>query len=61
MNKISTAAAELGRKGGKARAKKMTKAERSEACRKAVNERWRKWRLKHEKSQDDAVSVDSGS
>lgn len=36
------AAAALGRRGGLARARKMTKAQRSEAARKAVNERWRK-------------------
>lgn len=34
----------LGRKGGKARAAKMTPKERSEACRKAVQARWKKAR-----------------
>jgi len=33
-------AAALGRAGGKARAKKMSPAERSEAARKAVQARW---------------------
>jgi general stress protein YciG len=36
--------AEIGQKGGKARAAAMTKAERSEAARKAVNARWDKAR-----------------
>jgi hypothetical protein len=34
------AAMELGRLGGKARAAKMTKQERSESARQAVNARW---------------------
>ena len=34
--------AEIGRKGGKARAAGMTKAERSESARNAVNARWAK-------------------
>lgn len=42
-------AVELGRrgglKGGKARAKKMTKKQRSEAARKAAKARWRKRRM----------------
>jgi hypothetical protein len=38
--------AELGRKGGKARAKKMTKQERSESARKAVLARWAKAKKK---------------
>jgi hypothetical protein len=33
-----------GQKGGKARAAKLTAEERSEAARKAVQERWRRWR-----------------
>jgi hypothetical protein len=37
-----SAAAELGRKGGKARAKKMTPEQRAEAARKAATSRWRK-------------------
>ena len=35
-----TAAAELGRKGGKARAAKMTRAQRSEAAKRAAAARW---------------------
>jgi hypothetical protein len=35
-----SAAAELGRKGGKARAERMTPEERSEAARKAAAKRW---------------------
>ncbi len=35
------AAVEMGRMGGKARAKKMTPSERSEASRKAVMKRWK--------------------
>lgn len=34
--------AEIGRKGGMARAKKMTKEQRSESARKAVTARWEK-------------------
>lgn len=34
------AAVALGRKGGQARAKRLTKAERSEAARKAAQVRW---------------------
>jgi hypothetical protein len=34
--------AEIGRQGGKARARNMTKAERSESARNAVNARWAK-------------------
>ena len=36
------AAQELGRKGGKARASKLTKAQRSEIARKAAEKRWQK-------------------
>jgi hypothetical protein len=36
------AAAELGRRGGKARADKMTPEERTEAARNAAAKRWRK-------------------
>lgn len=38
----SKAAVELGRKGGLARAKSMTKARRAEIGRKAARSRWRK-------------------
>ena len=48
MGKLSSAAAQLGRKGGKARAKKLTPAQRSEIARKAVNARWEKWRKRSE-------------
>jgi hypothetical protein len=37
---LSSAAAELGRKGGKARAAKMSPARRSEIARKAAKKRW---------------------
>jgi hypothetical protein len=37
-----SAAAELGRKGGKARAEKMTPAQRADAARKAAAKRWAK-------------------
>lgn len=40
------AAAALGKKGGRARAKNMTKAQRSEAARKAVEARWEKAKAK---------------
>lgn len=36
------AAAELGRRGGKARAEKMTAEQRAEAARKAAAKRWRR-------------------
>jgi hypothetical protein len=36
------AAAELGRKGGKARAERMTAEQRAEAARKAATKRWKK-------------------
>jgi len=39
---ISTVMAELGRRGGPAKQKKMTPEERSAACRKAANARWAK-------------------
>lgn len=37
-----SAAAELGKKGGKARAAKLSKAERSEIAKKAATKRWEK-------------------
>jgi len=37
---LSSAAAELGRKGGKARAAKMTPERRAEIARKAARQRW---------------------
>ena len=37
---LSSAAAEMGRKGGKARAKKLTPEERSEIAKKAAQKRW---------------------
>jgi hypothetical protein len=39
---LSSAAAELGRKGGKARAAKMTPERRAEIARKAAEKRWKK-------------------
>lgn len=39
---LSSAAAELGRKGGKARAQKLTAEQRAEIARKAAAKRWRK-------------------
>lgn len=39
--KLSNAAAELGRKGGKARAEKMTPEKRAEIARMAAATRWR--------------------
>lgn len=40
--KLSSAAAEMGSKGGKARAKKLTKEQRSEIAKKAAATRWKK-------------------
>lgn len=37
---VSSAAAQMGRKGGKARAEKLTKAQRSEIAKKAAAKRW---------------------
>jgi len=42
MKKKSPAAIELGRRGGKARAKKLTKEQRHESARKAAQARWQK-------------------
>lgn len=44
MPRKNTAAVELGRRGGKARARKLTAEQRSEAARKAVEARWAKLR-----------------
>jgi len=44
MKQKNRAAAELGRRGGKARAKKLSKEERTEQARKAVQARWEKYR-----------------
>jgi hypothetical protein len=40
------AAVELGRKGGRARAKRMTAEERQEAARRAIRARWAKAKRK---------------
>jgi len=42
MKKKLSAAVALGRRGGKARAKKLSKQERSEIARKGAQARWRK-------------------
>jgi len=44
MSPKNPAAVELGRKGGKARAKNMTAEQRRESARKAVDARWAKTR-----------------
>jgi hypothetical protein len=44
MTPKNSAAVELGRRGGKARARKLTPEERREAARKAVEARWAKQR-----------------
>ena len=41
-DQLSSAAAELGRKGGKKRAENMTAERRKEIAKKAAEERWRK-------------------
>lgn len=41
-DELTSAAAQLGSKGGKARARKLTAAERSRIARRAANRRWRK-------------------
>jgi hypothetical protein len=42
MTKKLSAAVELGKRGGKARAKKLTKQERSEIAKKGAQARWRR-------------------
>jgi hypothetical protein len=42
MKRKNEAAAQLGRRGGKARARKLSKEELSEQGRKAVQARWKK-------------------
>jgi hypothetical protein len=44
MTTLSEHLSQLGKKGGKARAKKMTPEERSDSARKAVEARWAKTR-----------------
>jgi hypothetical protein len=41
-DRVKSAAAELGSRGGKARAARMTAARRAEIARKAAEQRWRK-------------------
>lgn len=41
-DELSSAAAEMGRKGGKARASKLTPEQRSEIAKKAAAKRWKK-------------------
>jgi len=45
--KITVDVTELGRKGGRARAKKLTSAERRESARKAIQARWEKYYQAH--------------
>ena len=40
-DEMSSAAAQMGRKGGKARAEKLTKEQRSEIAKKAAAKRWK--------------------
>jgi hypothetical protein len=40
-----------GSKGGKARARNMTKEERIESARKAANARWEKWRQERQQEE----------
>lgn len=47
---VTLTADEMGRKGGKARAANMTKAERSEAARMAVQARWARTKAKGAKA-----------
>ncbi|MGO9056949.1 MAG: hypothetical protein ACLQU2_06115 [Candidatus Binataceae bacterium] len=42
---------EAGRRGGNATAKKLTKKQRSENARRAVEARWAKWRKAHHVDQ----------
>jgi hypothetical protein len=45
-DRAKSAAAELGSRGGKARAARLTKDRRSEIARKAAEKRWKSWREK---------------
>lgn len=47
----------LGRKGGEARAKKMTKQERSDSARRAVEARWAKERAQTKALREDAQKL----
>ena len=46
-------ATQFARKGGTARAAKLTPEERTEIARKAVQERWRRWREKKEAGTEE--------
>jgi len=48
--KKDPAAVSLGKKGGEARRKALTKAQRSESARHAVVERWRRYRAAQKKA-----------
>lgn len=41
-----------GRKGGKARAEKLSDERKSEIARKAANTRWEKWRREHQQEEE---------
>src|SRR4051794_38092029 len=47
---LSSAAAQLGSKGGKKRAENMTPERRAEIARKAAESRWREYQLDHSSS-----------
>lgn len=44
---------ELGRRGGRARAKKLSKEARQEQAKKAINARWEKYRAERSKKKED--------
>jgi hypothetical protein len=57
MSPKNAAAVALGRKGGQARAKKLTSEERSDAARKAVEARWAKQRAELKELNEGAKEL----
>jgi len=51
--KKNPAAVALGRKGGKTRARKLTKEELSEQGRKAIQARWERYRAQQDQQKQD--------
>jgi hypothetical protein len=57
MSPKNAAAVALGRKGGQARAKKLTSEERSDSARKAVEARWAKQRAELKELNEGAKEL----
>jgi hypothetical protein len=56
MNKLSEAASQLGKKGGKARAEALSPERRKEISTKATQERWRLYR---ERKQNETANTNN--